>query len=175
LFALFCGALELISDLFFFVFCFLKKGPSIALPPIFYFGSPYLQEKIIRPVLAGDKTICLAITEPYAGSDVANLKATATLTPDGKHYILNGEKKWITNGVWADYFVVAARTGGDGMGGITMFIAERGMPGLDTRAVACQGNVGSGTAYVTFENVKVPKENIVGELNKGFKVSSIVK
>ena len=65
--------------------------------------------------------ICLAITEPSAGSDVANLKTEAVKTPDGKHYIVNGEKKWITNGVFADFFTVAVRTGGEGMGGVSFF------------------------------------------------------
>ncbi|KAJ3196815.1 hypothetical protein HDU67_003923, partial [Dinochytrium kinnereticum] len=133
--------------------------------------------KIIKPVLAGDKTIALAITEPYAGSDVANITATAVLTPDGKHYVVNGEKKWIvsldlgisTNGVWADYFVVAVRTGKKGMGGISLLLAERGMEGFATRPIKCQGNVGSGTAYLTFDNVKIPKENLIGQENKGFK------
>ncbi|KAJ3268226.1 hypothetical protein HDU76_011479, partial [Blyttiomyces sp. JEL0837] len=114
-------------------------------------------------------TIALAITEPYAGSDVANITATATVSPDGKYYILNGEKKWITNGAWADFFVVAARTGKPGMGGISLLLAERGMEGLATRPIPCQGNVGSGTAYVTFENVKIPRENLIGQENKGFK------
>lgn len=63
--------------------------------------------------------ICLAITEPAAGSDVANLTTEAKLSPCGKYYIVNGEKKWITNGVFADYFTVAVRTGGEGMGGVS--------------------------------------------------------
>lgn len=136
-----------------------------------HFGSEEMKKNVVADVVCGRKTIALAITEPYAGSDVANITTTATLTPDGKHYIINGEKKWITNGVWADYFVVAARTGkpGSGMNGISLFLAERKM-GIETRPVHCQGNVGSGTAYVIFENIKVPKENLIGGLNKGFKV-----
>lgn len=81
----------------------LTLGPSIALPPILFFGTPEQKEKIIRPVLAGDKTICLAITEPYAGSDVANIQAKAARTKDPatgeEFFIVNGEKKWITNGM----------------------------------------------------------------------------
>lgn len=65
--------------------------------------------------------ICLAITEPAAGSDVANLTTEAKKSPCGKFYIVNGEKKWITNGVFADYFTVAVRTGGAGMGGVSLF------------------------------------------------------
>ncbi|KAL2918377.1 hypothetical protein HK105_201777 [Polyrhizophydium stewartii] len=147
----------------------ITLGPSIALPPIMHFGNEYLQNLVIADVLAGKKTIALAITEPYAGSDVANIQTTAVPTPDGEAYIINGEKKWITNGVWADYFVVAARTGSKGMSGITLFLAERSKGGIETRPVSCQGSVGSGTAFVIMENVRVPKTHIIGELNKGFK------
>ena len=146
----------------------LTLGPSIALPPIIHFGTKEMKDQIISSVLAGDKSICLAITEPYAGSDVANLKCSATLTNDANHYLVNGEKKWITNGMWADYFVVAARTGESGMNGISLLLLEKGMPGLSVRPVICQGNACAGTAYVMLENVLVPKKNIIGKLNKGF-------
>ena len=68
-------------------------GLSIGLPPILKFGSKYLQELVCKPCLTGEKVICLAITEPYAGSDVANIQCEAKKSPDGKHYIVNGEKK----------------------------------------------------------------------------------
>eukprot|EP01094_Clydonella_sp_ATCC50884_P000040 TRINITY_DN1002_c0_g2_i3.p2 TRINITY_DN1002_c0_g2~~TRINITY_DN1002_c0_g2_i3.p2 ORF type:complete len:342 (-),score=138.71 TRINITY_DN1002_c0_g2_i3:96-1070(-) len=77
-------------------------GLSIGLPPVLHFASDELRERIVPPCLTGKKVICLAITEPYAGSDVANLQTKGELTADGKHYIVNGEKKWITNGVFAD-------------------------------------------------------------------------
>ncbi|KAI8917973.1 putative acyl-CoA dehydrogenase [Entophlyctis helioformis] len=147
----------------------LTLGPSIALPPIMKYGSPKMQEKIIPAVLDGTKTIALAITEPFAGSDVANIQTTAVPTPDGKSYVINGEKKWITNGTWADYFVVAARTGGKGMGGISLFLVDRSKGGIETRPVPCQGNVTSGTAFVVLENCVVNAEDIIGSLNKGFK------
>jgi len=113
--------------------------------------------------------ICLAITEPTAGSDVANLKTEAKLTPDGKHYIVNGEKKWITNGVFADFFTVAVRTGGAGMGGVSLLLLERSMPGITTRQMQCSGVWPSGTTYITFEDVLVPVENLIGKENEGFK------
>ncbi|KAI8618151.1 acyl-CoA dehydrogenase/oxidase [Chytriomyces sp. MP71] len=140
----------------------LMLGPNIALPAVMNFASPAMKERIVAPVLRGEKTICLAITEPYVGSDVAGIHSTAE--EDGDSFIIRGEKKWITNGVWADYFVVAAKTGK----GITLFLAERGMKGLSTRAIKCQGNGGSGTAFVIFDGVRVPKSNIIGELHKGF-------
>jgi len=146
----------------------LFAGLSIGLPPILHFGTPEQQEKVCGPCLRGDKVICLAITEPYAGSDVANLKCTATKTPDGKHYIVNGEKKWITNGVFADFFTVAVRTGGPGMGGVSLLLVERG-PGVTTKQMKCSGVWPSGTTYITFEDVKVPVENLIGKENQGFK------
>merc|ERR1712188_158681 len=88
----------------------LCAGLNIGLPPILNFGSDYLKKKVAQRCLTGDAVICLAITEPSAGSDVANLTTTAVKTPDGKSYIVNGQKKWITNGVFADFFTVAVRT-----------------------------------------------------------------
>merc|ERR1711862_239990 len=147
----------------------LYGGLSIGLPPVLHFGSDYLKAKVARDCLWGDKVICLAITEPYAGSDVANLKTEAVRTPDGKHFIVNVEKKWITNGVFADYFTTAVRTGGPGMGGISLLLIEKTMPGVTTRQMKCSGVWPSGTTYITFEDVKVPVENIIGKENKGFK------
>lgn len=128
-----------------------------------------MQDKVTRPCLTGEKVICLAITEPYGGSDVANLRTEAKKTPCGKYYIVNGEKKWITNGVFADFFTVAVRTGGPGQGGISLLLLERGMPGITTRQMKCSGVWPSGTTYITFEDVKVPVENLIGEENQGFK------
>ncbi|KAI9294847.1 acyl-CoA dehydrogenase NM domain-like protein [Neoconidiobolus thromboides FSU 785] len=148
----------------------LNGGMAIGLPPVVYFGSKELQDKIVQPCLRGEKFMSLAVTEPYAGSDVANLQCSAKRTPDGKHYIVNGEKKWITNGTFADYFTVAVRTSDKpGMEGISLLLLERNMPGLDTRQMKCTGVWGSGTAFVNFNNVKVPVENLIGEENKGFR------
>ncbi len=147
----------------------ISGGLCIGLPPILHFSSPYLKEKVAKDCLTGNKVICLAITEPYAGSDVATLQATAKKSADGKYYIVNGEKKWITNGVYADFFTVAVRTGGPGMGGVSLLLVERGMQGVTTKQMLCTGVWPSGTAYITFEDVKVPVENLIGEENVGFK------
>jgi len=147
----------------------LYGGLSIGLPPVLHFGSDYLKAKVARDCLWGEKVICLAITEPYAGSDVANLKTEAVKTPCGKFYIVNGEKKWITNGVFANFFTTAVRTGGPGMGGVSLLLIEKTMPGVTTRQMKCSGVWPSGTTYITFEDVKVPVENLIGEENKGFK------
>lgn len=145
-------------------------GLGIGLPPLYNYGQEALKKRILPQIFEGDKRICLCITEPDAGSDVANIKTTAKLTPDGKHYIVNGSKKWITNGIWADYFSVAVRTGGEGMGGVSMLLIERDFGGVTTRKIETQGMRTSGTTYITFEDVKVPVENLLGKENQGFKV-----
>ncbi|KAL9625000.1 MAG: hypothetical protein Q9160_000729 [Pyrenula sp. 1 TL-2023] len=147
----------------------LIGGYGIGCPPLVHFGQKALVDRILPGILAGDKRICLAITEPDAGSDVANLTCEAKLSDDGKHYIVNGEKKWITNGIWCDYFTTAVRTGKEGMGGVSVLLIERG-EGVSTRRMDCQGVWSSGTTYVTFEDAKVPVENLIGNENQGFKV-----
>jgi len=147
----------------------LFVGLCIGLPPVLHYGTREMQTKVSAPCLRGEKIICLAITETTAGSDVANLKTEAKKTPDGRYYIVNGDKKWITNGVFADFFTVAVRTGGPGMGGISLLLLEKNMPGLTTRQMKCSGVWPSGTTYITFEDVKVPVENLIGRENEGFK------
>ncbi|EMD89704.1 hypothetical protein COCC4DRAFT_158806 [Bipolaris maydis ATCC 48331] len=148
----------------------LIGGYGIGGPPLFKFGKKELVQRIGPDLLSGKKRICLAITEPDAGSDVANLTCEAKLSEDGKHYIVNGEKKWITNGIWSDYFTTAVRTGGEGMNGISVLLIERSAGGVSTRKMDCQGVWSSGTTYITFEDVKVPVENLIGKENQGFKV-----
>lgn len=145
------------------------EGLAIGLPPLLHFGSPALKQKVAGPCMRGEKKICLCITEPYAGSDVAGIRTEAKKSPCGKYYIVNGEKKWITTGVYADYFTVAVRTGGAGMGGISMLLLDRSMPGITTKPMKCGGVWASGTTYITFEDVKVPVENLIGKENEGFK------
>lgn len=147
----------------------LTGGFTIGSPPVFKFAKDAIRKRVLPEILSGRKRICLAITEPQAGSDVANLTTTAELSEDGKHYIVNGAKKWITNSVWADYFTTAVRTGGEGMGGISVLLIERTMPGVNVRKMETQGMRVSGSGYVTFEDVKVPVENLIGKENKGFK------
>ena len=87
----------------------LLAGGVIGLPPILNFGSPELQARVVPDVLSGKKYICLAVSEAFAGSDVAGMQTVATLTKEG-HWIVNGTKKWITNGTFADYFTTACLT-----------------------------------------------------------------
>jgi alkylation response protein AidB-like acyl-CoA dehydrogenase len=151
----------------------VMEGLQIGLPPLIHFtgksSNKAYFDKVCTECLTGEKVICLAITEPYVGSDVASLQCTATLTEDGKHFRVNGEKKWITNGTFADYFTVAVRTGGPGMKGISMLLVERSRGGVTTSQMKCGGTWSSGTAYITFDNTLVPVENLIGDLNDGFK------
>ena len=107
-------------------------GFGIGAPPVIKHGKKALVERIMPDILKGDKRICLAITEPDAGSDVANLTCEAKLSDDGKHYIVNGEKKWITNGIYSEYFTTAVRTGGEGTGGVSVLLIERSFGGVST-------------------------------------------
>ncbi|KAH7014468.1 acyl-CoA dehydrogenase-like protein [Microdochium trichocladiopsis] len=142
-------------------------GLVVGAPPLRYFGSDFLKSKILPEVLSGQKRICLAITEPSAGSDVRNITTTAEKTPDGKHYIVNGEKKWITNGMFSDYFMTAVRTGGEGATGISMLLIPRS-EGIRTRKIEIGAGSLSATTYVVFEDVKVPAEYLIGEEGLGF-------
>jgi len=143
----------------------LLGGMVIGLPPVMNFGSPEMKKKVIPAVLSGEKYISLAISEAFAGSDVAGLRCTATKTEDGKHYIINGTKKWITNGTFSDYFTVGCKTDK----GLTVFLVERD-DNVETKAIKTSYSTAAGTAYITFDNVKVPAGNMLGKENKGLLV-----
>lgn len=147
---------------------FMIEGLAIGLPPVVNHGSEELRRRIVPAVLSGKKRICLAITEPRGGSDVATLETSAVR--QGDFYVVNGIKKFITNGLWADYFSVAVRTGGPGGQGVSMLLIERNMHGVSTLPIKVQGVKGSGTAFVEFDDVKVPVSNLLGKENQGFKV-----
>jgi alkylation response protein AidB-like acyl-CoA dehydrogenase len=97
----------------------------IGLPPVMHFGTEELKKRIIPECIKGEKVICLAISDPNAGSDVANLTCVAKKSPCGKFYIVNGVKKWISNGKYADYFVTAVRTGDTGIFGVSLMLIEK--------------------------------------------------
>ena len=142
---------------------------NIALPPIINFGTQEIQKIVIPPVLSGKQRISLAITEPSGGSDVANLNTTATLIDD--HYVINGSKTYITGGMNADWFTTAVRTGGEGASGISTILIPSNLDGIVRTALdRKQGWWCSDTATIYFENVRVPKDYLIGEENQGFKV-----
>jgi len=146
----------------------LGTGWLISAPAVYNFGTEEMKRTIAPKLLNGDKWSCLAITEPFAGSDVAGVRCTAQKTPDGKFYIVNGIKKWITEGMYADYFVTAVRTGVAGNKGMSMLLIERG-EGVDTKQIKTTYSKCCGTALVIFNNCKVPVENLMGKEGDGFK------
>jgi len=147
----------------------LGDGFVIGMPPVMHFLKGPLQKQVKSEVLTGQKRICLAISEPHAGSDVANLVTTAKKSKDGRHWIVNGAKKWITNGVFADYFCTAVRTGAKGAFGITMMLIPR-TKGVKTSQIPVSYSSCAGTSYVSFEDVEVPVENVLGRVNQGFRI-----
>ncbi|KAJ2922838.1 hypothetical protein H1R20_g14255, partial [Candolleomyces eurysporus] len=140
----------------------LVGGMVIGLPPVLNFGSDELKARVLPEVFSGKKFICLAISEAHAGSDVMGLRTTAVKSEDGKHWIINGTKKWITNGTFADYFTVGCKT----EDGFTVIFVERG-PGVETKPIKTSYSSSAGTAFITFDNVKVPIENTLGEEGAG--------
>ncbi|WP_448681823.1 acyl-CoA dehydrogenase family protein [Pseudomonas nicosulfuronedens] len=140
---------------------------DIGLPPLIKWGRPELRERIAPQVLAGEKIMALAVTEPSGGSDVASLKTRAVR--DGDHYRVSGSKTFITSGVRADYYTVAVRTGGDGFGGVSLLLVEKGTPGFTvSRKLKKMGWWASDTAELFFDDCKVPVENLIGAENMGF-------
>jgi len=121
---------------------------------------------VCKPVVTGKMNICLAISEPGAGSDVANIQTTAV--KEGDFYVLNGQKKWITGGLYGDFFTMAVRTGGPGMGGISLLLVEKGTPGMKIRKMATQFDTCHNTTFITLDNAKVPVKNLIGKENAGF-------
>ena len=117
-------------------------------------------------VLAGDKRICLGITEPSGGSDVAQLKTRAVR--EGDEYVVNGSKMFITGGMRADYITTAVRTGGPGMGGISLLLIDAHAPGVTRTNLKKQGWWASDTAAIYFQDVRVPAANLIGGENQGF-------
>ncbi|KFA52181.1 hypothetical protein S40293_00463 [Stachybotrys chartarum IBT 40293] len=141
-------------------------GMTIGLTAVLNFANDEgWKKKIADEVFSGKKKLCLAITEAFAGSDVAGIRTTAEKTPDGKHYIVNGTKKWITNGTFCDYFVTGVRTGKH----FSVLLIPRG-EGVETKAIKTSYSSAAGTAYVTFDNVKVPVEYLLGQENQGMKI-----
>ena len=140
---------------------------DIALPPVVRFGSEAMKEKVVPPVLRGEKIAALAITEPGGGSDVANLKTQAER--EGDYYRLNGSKTFITSGYRADFYTVGVRTGGEGYGGISLLLIEKRMPGLSVgKKLKKMGWRCSDTAELFFQDCMVPAENLIGAENQGF-------
>jgi alkylation response protein AidB-like acyl-CoA dehydrogenase len=145
----------------------LGGGSSIGCPPIANFGTEEQRMKFLPKVARGEIRFCLGITEPDGGSDVARISTTAKRV--GDYYIVNGSKKWITNGMWADYCTAAVRTGGPGKRGISLLIIPLNATGVSRRRIENSGVNASGSAFLSFDDVSVPVSNLIGgEENRGF-------
>lgn len=130
-------------------------------------GGSSLVDRFVRPTLAGEAIGSLAITEPGGGSDVAGIRTTAVR--DGDHYVVNGAKTFITSGTRADFVTTAVRTGGPGHAGVSLLVVEKGTPGFTVdRALTKMGWHCSDTAQLSYVDVRVPVENLVGHENAGF-------
>ncbi|HBT11384.1 MULTISPECIES: acyl-CoA dehydrogenase family protein [Leeuwenhoekiella] len=130
-------------------------------------GDAAIKEKYLAPSISGDKIGCLCITEPFGGSDVAGMRSTAVR--QGDHYILNGSKTFITNGVFSDYLIVAAKTSPEkGNKGLSIFVVDREAEGVSATKLDKLGWRASDTGEIAFTDVKVPAANLMGEEDKGF-------
>ena len=133
--------------------------------PIVYFGTPEQKKKYLPKLASGDWVGAYALSESSSGSDALNCRTRADLSPDGKHYILNGEKMWITNASFADLYVIFAKVGGEKF---SAFIVERTFPGFSVGAEEKKlGIRGSSTCPLILNDCKVPVENLLGEIGKG--------
>jgi len=133
--------------------------------PILYFGNPAQKQQYIPKLATGEWKGAYGLTEPNSGSDALSAKTTATLSADGKHYLFNGQKCWITNGGFADVYTVFAKIDGDKF---TAFIVERGMEGFSQGPEEDKmGIKGSSTVQLYFQDCKVPVGNVLGEIGKG--------
>ncbi len=137
--------------------------------PILYFGTEEQKQKYIPKLITGEWAGAYGLTEPNSGSDALSAKTTAKLSDDGKHYILNGQKCWITNGGFAHVYTVFAKVDGDKFTG---FIVERGTEGFTQGPEEHKmGIKGSSTVQLYFQDAKIPVENVLGEIGKGHKIA----
>ncbi|WP_299124025.1 acyl-CoA dehydrogenase family protein [uncultured Tenacibaculum sp.] len=130
-------------------------------------GDDRIKREYLTPSIDGEKIGCLCISEPFGGSDVAGMRTTAI--KDGDTYVINGSKTFITNGVYSDYLVVAAKTNPeDKHKGMSIFVVDRDTPGISSTKLDKLGWRASDTAEIAFDNVVIPAENLMGEEGKGF-------
>ncbi|TMA29001.1 MAG: acyl-CoA dehydrogenase, partial [Deltaproteobacteria bacterium] len=140
---------------------------QMATPIINEIGTPEQKKEFLIPALAGEKIAALGISEPDAGSDVANLKTTARKV--GDEYVINGAKMWITNGTRADFITLAVSTGAPGYGGISLMTFPTDVKGFAvSKKLEKIGNLASDTALLFFEDCRIPARYLLGEENQGF-------
>jgi alkylation response protein AidB-like acyl-CoA dehydrogenase len=157
---------------------FVNVQHSIGMRALLLFGTPEQQRQWLPPLVRGEKLAAFALTEPEAGSDAANVQTTAQPSADGSSFVLNGQKRYITNGALAQVLTVMARTPVPGKSetAITAFLVTPDMPGFEVVEARMPklGIRGTATARLAFHDMRVPKENILGPLGKGLKVALTV-
>ncbi|HEY7285181.1 MAG TPA: acyl-CoA dehydrogenase family protein [Vicinamibacterales bacterium] len=146
----------------------LGAHTSIGTLPLVHFGTDEQKARYLPRLASGELIGAYCLTEPQSGSDALAARTSATLTPDGRHYLLNGQKMWITNGGFADLFTIFAKVDGDKFTG---FLVERGMGVVSGRDEIKLGLDGSSTTALMLDNVKVPAENVLGAIGQGHKVA----
>ncbi|OQE31280.1 hypothetical protein PENSTE_c001G04698 [Penicillium steckii] len=148
----------------------INGGAAVGGPPLHQYGTTEQKQKYLAPLLRGEQRHCLGVTEPAIGSDVAGLITTATKSVDGKSYVINGEKKWVTQGQKADVGLIAARTGPPTAKGISVFIVPLNSKGISRREMENSGVNSSGSTFMELDDVVVPAENMLGKENQGFEI-----
>ena len=176
--AAYCKVLEELGSRCSSTSIFVNAHHSIGMRALLLFGTEEQRKRWLPAMVGGQKLAAFALTEAEAGSDAANVQTTATPSADGSHYVLNGQKRYITNGAIADVLTVMARTPSTGRGGsaVTAFLVTPDMPGFRVLEPRMEklGIRGTATAKLAFEDMPVPKENILGPPGKGLKVALTV-
>lgn len=146
---------------------FITLHSRLVGPYIEHFGSAEQKQRLLPGMISGETILAIAMTEPDAGSDLAGMKTRAVEQDD--HWLLNGSKTYISNGINADVVIVAARTHAENPHGVTLFLVERGMPGFERgRNLQKMGLKSQDTAELFFHDVRVPKANVLGQVHGGF-------
>jgi alkylation response protein AidB-like acyl-CoA dehydrogenase len=143
---------------------------DMAMPPILAFGTEEQKLNWVKPAIAGEKILCIGITEPDAGSDVAGIKTRAVYEPATDEYVINGSKTYITNGIRADLIVLVTKTDPDaGYDGFTLFLVPMDLPGvIREKKLEKLGMHASDTALLAFQDVRIPASAVLGQVGKGF-------
>ncbi|KAL1847511.1 hypothetical protein Daus18300_013934 [Diaporthe australafricana] len=147
----------------------LAGANTIGVPPILNHGTEEQKQQWLPGLFTRETSFCLGITEPSGGSDVGNIYTKAVKATDGSHFIVTGTKKWITGAQWATHMTTAVRTGGPGMGGISLLVVPLRSDGVEIEKIHNSGQNAGGASWVRMRNVRVPVENLLGRENAGFK------
>ncbi|KAF4898142.1 Acyl-CoA dehydrogenase [Colletotrichum viniferum] len=148
----------------------LAGASNVGAPPVWTAGTEEQKRRWLPGLFTWETSFCLAITEPTAGSDVSAIRATAEKTADGRFYVVNGRKKWVTGAPWATHMTTAVRMGEPGRSGISLLVVPLHSPGITIRKIHNSGHNAGGSSWVILENVKVPVDHLLGKENGAFPI-----